>query len=165
VMKMLARDIHCPRTSSAGRLFDAAAGLLGVRHRASFEGQAAMLLEGLAARHGPLAACADGWRIADGMLDLLPMLAHLEDCEDAAAGAAWFHATLAAALVDWVAAAAERTGLRIVAAAGGCLLNRVLSTALRDGLTARGLQLYEARALPPNDGGLSLGQAWVAAIK
>lgn len=163
VATMLARGINSPLTSSAGRLFDAAAGLLGVRRRCSFEGQAAMLLEGLADRHGPIAACADGWRIHDGVLDLLPMLAHLEDCEDAAAGAAWFHATLAAALVDWVATAAERTGIRVVAAAGGCLLNRLLSSALRVGLAERGLQLLEARVLPPNDGGLSLGQAWVAA--
>jgi len=165
VATMLARGLNCPLTSSAGRLFDAAAGLLGVRRRASFEGQAAMLLEGLAARHGPITACADGWRIEGGVLDLLPMLAHLEDCEDAVAGAAWFHATLAAALVDWVAAAAGRTGIRVVAAAGGCLLNRLLSSTLRSGLAARGLTLLEARALPPNDGGLSLGQAWVAAIK
>jgi hydrogenase maturation protein HypF len=137
--------------------------LLGVKRRTGFEGQAAMLLEGLAARHRPIAACADGWRIEDGVLDLLPMLAHLEDCEDAVAGAAWFHATLAAALVDWVAQAAERTGIRVVAAAGGCLLNQLLARALRTGLAARGLQLYEAHALPPNDGGLALGQAWVAA--
>jgi hydrogenase maturation protein HypF len=164
VATMLARGINTPLTSSAGRLFDAAAGLLGVRRRASFEGQAAMLLEGLAVRHGPIAACADGWRMKDGVLDLLPMLAHLEDCEDAVAGAAWFHATLAAALVDWVAAAARRTGIRVVAAAGGCLLNRLLSSALRSGLAARGLTLLEARALPPNDGGLSLGQAWVASL-
>lgn len=159
---MLERGINSPFTSSAGRLFDAAAGLLGVRRRASFEGQAAMLLEGLAARHGAIAACPDGWRLQDGILDLLPMLAHLEDCEDAAAGAAWFHATLAAGLVDWLAEAAGRTGIRRVAAAGGCLLNRLLSAALRDGLAACGLELLEARALPPNDGGLALGQAWVA---
>jgi hydrogenase maturation protein HypF len=160
---MLERGINSPFTSSAGRLFDAAAGLLGVRRRASFEGQAAMLLEGLAVRHGAIGACPDGWRIRDQILDLLPMLAHLEDCEDAAAGAAWFHATLAAALVDWLAEAAGRTGIRRVAAAGGCLLNRLLSAALRAGLAARGLELLEARALPPNDGGLALGQAWVAA--
>ncbi len=159
---MLERGINSPFTSSAGRLFDAAAGLLGVRRRASFEGQAAMLLEGLAVRHGAIGACPDGWRIRDQILDLLPMLAHLEDCEDAAAGAAWFHATLAAALVDWLAEAAGRTGIRRVAAAGGCLLNRLLSAALRAGLAARGLELLEARALPPNDGGLALGQAWVA---
>ncbi len=162
VATMLERGINSPLTSSAGRLFDAAAGLLGVRRRASFEGQAAMLLEGLAARHGPIAACPDGWRLQDGILDLLPMLAHLEDCGDAAAGAAGFHATLAAGLVDWIAVAANRTGIRTVAAAGGCLLNRLLSSALRAGLAARGLELLEARMLPPNDGGLALGQAWVA---
>lgn len=161
VATMLARGINSPSTSSAGRLFDAAAGLLGVRRRTSFEGQAAMLLEGLAARHGPTAACPDGWRMRDKILDLLPMLAHLEDCEDAAAGAARFHATLAAALVDWAADAAERTGIGLVVAAGGCLLNRQLSAALRAGLAERGVQLREARALPPNDGGLSLGQAWI----
>jgi len=121
-----------------------------------------MLLEGLGARHGEAAPLSDGWRMQEGVLDLLPLFAYLEDCEDASAGAALFHATFAAALADWAAAAAERTGIRIVAAAGGCLLNRLLAAALRSRLAARGLQLLEARALPPNDGGLSLGQAWVA---
>lgn len=164
VMKMLERGIHCPQTSSAGRQFDAAAGLLGVCRRTSFEGQAAMLLEGLAARHGPVAALAGGWRsAAANCLDLLPVFAYLADCEEVSAGAALFHATLAAALVDWVAGAAVRTGIRRVAAAGGCLLNRLLVTALRAGLAERGLTLMEARTLPPSDGGLALGQAWVAA--
>lgn len=162
VTQMLARGLNSPPTSSAGRLFDAVAGLLGVRRRQSFEGQAAMLLEGLGARHGEAAPLSDGWRMQEGVLDLLPLFAYLEDCEDASAGAALFHATFAAALADWAAAAAERTGIRIVAAAGGCLLNRLLAAALRSRLAARGLQLLEARALPPNDGGLSLGQAWVA---
>ncbi|MDO9244060.1 MAG: carbamoyltransferase HypF [Rhodocyclaceae bacterium] len=164
LLKMLERGIHCPQTSSAGRLFDAAAGLLGVCRRTSFEGQAAMLLEGLAARHGPVAALAGGWRSeAANCLDLLPVFAYLADCEEASGGAALFHATLAAALVDWVAGAAVRTGIRHVAAAGGCLLNRLLVAALRVGLAARGLTLMEARTLPPSDGGLALGQAWVAA--
>lgn len=162
VAQMLDRGFHCPPTSSAGRLFDAAAGLLGVRRRQSFEGQAAMLLEGLAARHGETAPLAGGWRIDEGVLDPLPLFAHLEDCEDASAGAALFHATFAAALADWVAAAAGCTGIRTVAAAGGCLLNRLLAAALRSRLAAKGIRLLEARALPPNDGGLSLGQAWVA---
>jgi len=166
VATMLERGIHCPQTSSAGRLFDAAAGLLGVRRRTSFEGQAAMLLEGLAARHGPVAALPGGWRSdATGSLDLLPVLACLEDCKEAGAGAALFHATLAAALVDWVADAAARTGIRRVAAAGGCLLNRLLAKALRAGLAARGLTLLEARTLPPGDGGLALGQAWVVGCR
>ncbi len=161
---MLARGINCPPTSSAGRLFDAAAGLLGLRRCASFEGQAAMLLEGLAARQGTVEPLVDGWRIHAGQLDLRPLLLALVDDGDASRAAALFHATLAAALVGWVADAAERTGIETVVAAGGCLLNRILATALREGLSARGLRLLEAQALPPNDGGLSLGQAWVASL-
>jgi hydrogenase maturation protein HypF len=162
VATMLARNLNCPPTSSAGRLFDASAGLLGVRRRASFEGQAAMLLEGLAARHGATAPLAGGWRIEQGQLDLLPLLAAMTDVADRGAAAALFHATLAAALVDWVADAAQRSGVGSVAAAGGCLLNRLLAAALREGLAEKGIGLLEARRLPPNDGGLSLGQAWVA---
>lgn len=163
VATMLARRLNCPLTSSAGRLFDAAAGLLGVRRRIAFEGQAAMLLEGLAARHGVASPLAGGWRIdAEGHLDLLPLFDALGDCEDASAGAALFHATFAAALCEWVAHAAARTGLTTVVAAGGCLLNRLLQTALRGGLAAHKLRFVQAERLPPNDGGLSLGQAWVA---
>jgi hydrogenase maturation protein HypF len=165
VATMLQRGLNCPTTSSVGRLFDAVAGLLEVKRRASFEGQAAMLLEGLATRHGLAAALANGWALHDGNLDLRPLLAMLAGAKDAGRAAAAFHATMAAALIDWVADAAGRTGVRVVAAAGGCLLNRLLSTALNAGMAARGLQFLEARALPPNDGGLSLGQAWVAASR
>lgn len=162
VATLLERGINCPATSSAGRLFDAAAGLLEVRRRASYEGQAAMLLEGLAARHGPVVPLADGWRNDAGVLDLRPLLAALAVAADPAAGAALFHATLAAALVEWAAAAAHRCGIGTVVAAGGCLLNRLLSQALRRGLLVRGLHCLTAERLPPNDGGLALGQAWVA---
>jgi hydrogenase maturation protein HypF len=163
LMQMLARGFNCPSTSSAGRLFDAAAGLLGVARRATFEGQAAMRLEGLAARHGPAAPLAGGWRIdSASRLDLLPLFEYLTDCEDATAGAALFHATLAAALADWAAGAARRTGIRRVAAAGGCLLNRVLANGLGAGLAAQGIEFATPGELPPNDGGISLGQAWVA---
>jgi hydrogenase maturation protein HypF len=165
VAAMLARNLNCPLTSSAGRLFDAAAGLLEVRRRASFEGQAAMLLEGLAAQHGPVAALQEGWYIAaDGTLDMRPLLSVLADApaSEGARFAAIFHDTLAAALLAWVEAAARKSGITTVAAAGGCLLNRRLAASLRSGLPARGLRFLEACALPPNDGGLSLGQAWVA---
>lgn len=163
VATMLARGFNCPSTSSAGRLFDAAAGLLGVSRRATFEGQAAMLLEGLAARHGSVAPLADGWQIGDdGQLDLLPLLAMLAAARDTGAAAACFHATLAAALADWADRAAQRSGIAVVVAAGGCLLNRLLAAELRRELAARGLDCVTAQALPPNDGGISLGQAWVA---
>jgi len=165
VGEMLARDIRAPRTSSMGRLFDAAAGLLGVRQVASFEGQAAMLLEGLAAAHGEAAALADGWRInADGQLDLTPLLAALATCDDPGQGAALFHATVVAALTAWVDATARTRGdgISTVACGGGCFLNHILSRGLMQSLTRRGFKVLMARQLPPNDGGLSLGQAWIA---
>jgi hydrogenase maturation protein HypF len=165
VVTMLQRGLNCPSTSSAGRLFDAAAGLLEVKRRASFEGQVAMLLEGLATRHGPVAALANGWSLHEGNLDLRPLLVMLAAANQTGQAAALFHATLAEALADWVADAAGRTGVRVVVAAGGCLLNRLLSTALNAGMAARGLHFHEACALPPNDGGLSLGQAWAAASR
>ena len=163
VSQMLKREFNSPRTSSAGRWFDAAAGLLGVREACSFEGQAAMLLEGLAARHGAVEALADGYDLgSDGVLDLLPLLANLAQAQDAGYGAALFHATLARALAEWVAAAAGRTGLSRVAFGGGCFVNHVLSNSLRANLERSGLSVLEARAAPANDGGLAFGQAAAA---
>jgi hydrogenase maturation protein HypF len=160
--EMLDRQLNCPLTSSLGRVFDAAAGLLGVCAVAAFEGQAAMRLEGLAAAHGPVVPMVAGWRIEGDQLDLLPLLAVLADTPDAAYGAALFHATLAAALAELVAQAAARENIRLVAAGGGCMLNAILAGDLRQRLTVHGLTLLEARQLPPNDGGLALGQAWLA---
>lgn len=165
---LLERGLNCPPTSSLGRVFDAAAGLLGVRARSAFEGQAAMLLEGLAERAAsrPARVREEDWRIeavpGGGVLDLLPLLAALADADDPAQAAADFHATLAAALADWIGAAAGTQDIATVALAGGCLLNEVLRRALTGRLEAAGLRVLVARQLPPNDGGLSLGQAWVA---
>jgi len=159
VRGMLANGIACEPTTSAGRLFDAAAGLLGVSRRQAFEGEAAMLLEGLATE---TAVLADGWRIDDGVLDFLPLLGRLADGLEPVAGAALFHGTLVAALVEWAAAAASARGLRAVALSGGCFLNKVLTEGLVEGLGARGIEPLVARAVPPNDGGLSLGQAFIA---
>jgi len=162
VAQLLDRKLNCPRTSSAGRWFDAAAGLLGVSRVMNYEGQAAMQLEALAARHGGVALEEGLWRLDDGDLDLLPLAARLADEPDATAGAALFHSTLAAALSDWVALAARRQRLTTVALGGGCLLNRVLAAQLMALLRARGLAVLTAVQAPPNDGGIALGQAWVA---
>jgi hydrogenase maturation protein HypF len=162
VAEMLERNLNCPPTSSMGRLFDAAAGLLGTHAVMAFEGQAAMLLEGLAERHGAVAP-GDLFRIDDdGTLDFAPLIARIAGEHHAAYGAALFHATLIAALATWVARAADSTGLRTVALGGGCFLNAILSAGLAQALAARGLTVLEARQAPPNDGGLALGQAWVA---
>ena len=147
-------------TTSAGRLFDAVAGLLGVCAVQQYEGQAAMALEALVQEPRVLDG---GWRIVGGTLELAPLLAALATSDlDAATGADLLHGTLAAALAEWTAAAATSAGIAAVALGGGCFLNRVLTTALVPALRARGLVPLVARALPPNDGGLSLGQAWVA---
>jgi hydrogenase maturation protein HypF len=158
--QLLERELNAPRSSSLGRWFDAAAGLLGVRDTMAFEGQAAMLLEGLAERYGEMLPIDHGWSIEDGRLDLLPVLAVIADERNPARGAAVFHATLAAALTDWVRLHAE-PGSRVLGA-GGCFMNQVLVRSLRSRLATHGLTLVEAHKLPPNDGGLSLGQAWVA---
>ena len=163
VATMLARGVNSPATSSMGRVFDAAAGLLGVKRRAAFEGQAAMLLEGLADRHGHVAPDDALFAISEtNELDLAPLLARLADEREAGFGAALFHATIVRALAEWVARAAQAQRIATIACGGGCFLNAILARELRTELAGRGLVMLEAMAVPPNDGGLSLGQAWVA---
>jgi hydrogenase maturation protein HypF len=143
-----------------GRLFDAAAALLGINRVTVFTGQAGLQLEGMAEHFGEANPLQDGWRIKDGQLDLLPLFSVLADERNAERGAALFHATLSAALTDWVRSTAPQGAT--IAAGGGCLQNQVLARGLRARLGNFGLHLIEARRMPPNDGGLSLGQAWVA---
>ncbi len=163
VATLLERGTRCPQTTGAGRLFDAVAGLLGLKPVASFEGQAAMLLEGLAATVWPAVPWHDGYRLTvDGTLDLLPALDRVASADDAAVAAARFHATLAAGLVAWITRAAVATGLTTVALGGGCFLNELLCGVLRRELPSHGLRPLEARRAPPGDGGLALGQAWAA---
>jgi hydrogenase maturation protein HypF len=160
LVQMLARDVRAPATTSAGRWFDAAAGMLGVSRRMAFEGQAAMLLEGLAEANGPVDAEPGLWTLGpDGELDLTPLALRLADERDPGRGASLFHATLVAALTEWVAAAAVATATATVAFGGGCFLNAILARGLRAALQSRGLVVLEAHVVPPNDGGLSLGQA------
>jgi hydrogenase maturation protein HypF len=163
VAEMLQRGANCPETTSAGRWFDAAAGLLGLRDTTAFEGQAAMQLEALAAAHGPVTAVPCYWGIGvDGTLDLLPLAASLAEERDAAFGAALFHAALVEALAEWVVEAARRENLSTVALGGGCFVNAILSRGLVERLREAGLEPLEAGEAPAGDGGLALGQAWVA---
>jgi hydrogenase maturation protein HypF len=162
MMQMLDKRVNAPLTSSAGRWFDAAAGLLGIAARSSYEGEAAMVMEALALRHGPVTSRRDDYRVEqDGVLNLLPLIDRLSRAQDAAYGATLFHAGLVAALSDWLQGAARRESLDTVVLGGGCFMNGVLSAGLRDALQAAGLNVLVAAQLPPNDGGLSLGQAWV----
>lgn len=152
---VLDRNLNCPPTSSAGRLFDAACGLLGVHPIAEFEGQAPMALEALVTAPEVIPG---GWALTDGVLDLLPLLATLPDLEPER-GANLFHGTLAAAVADWVG----EQNLAPVALGGGCFFNRVLTGLVVDHLNRLGLRPLTCRVLLPGDQGLSLGQAWIAA--
>ena len=169
--QLLQRGVHCPPTTSAGRWFDAAAALLGLCSHMDYEAQAAMLLEQAAqahiARHGWPEPLAQGWRIHTtaanlAELDLLPLLGTLADRPDAAQGAALFHATLVESLTEWACSQAHALGLDTVAFGGGCFLNALLSTRLQAQLQACGLRVLRPIRVSPGDGGLALGQAWVA---
>ncbi len=170
VAQMLDRQVRCPGTSSLGRWFDAAAALLDVRQTSAYEGQAAMLLEALATDPSALAEAlhqapeAAHWLplSAQGVLDPSPLLIHLADENRPARGAALFHAALAHGLARWVAQAAAQTGVHTVALGGGCFLNHLLTSMLLPLLAEHGVQALQARQVPPNDGAISLGQAWVA---
>jgi len=150
-------------TTSAGRLFDAAAALLGGAPLQSYEGEAAMKLEARAQRPAVLEG---GWMIDDGVLSLHPLFARLiADDIDAEEGAGLFHGTFAAACVDWVVRAARTTGIATVVLSGGCFVNALLASEIERGCIAAGLTPLVSQQVPPNDGGLSLGQAWIAALQ
>ena len=165
VRQMLERNLNSPPTSSCGRLFDAAAGLLNVRAVAAFEGQAAMLLEALARAHGPVAPMEGGYLIESGVLSFLPLLDRLANLDDPAFGAALFHSTLAQGLAEWLMGTTAGPAVGAVALGGGCFLNAVLRADLSRRLNRMGIKTYHACRVPPNDGGLSPGQAWVGMLE
>jgi len=167
VASILMKNFNCPQTSSMGRLFDAAAGLLGVNLIQTQEAQAAIQLQQLAERHGSVPPLTGGYRItAENALDFSPTLSALIDCRDSnrdtAFAAALFHATLIAGLAEWVKIAAQHFQISTLALGGGCFHNTVLRQGLVRQLAADGFKLLGSRQLPPDDRAISLGQAWVA---
>lgn len=160
VALMLGRQLNCPRSSSAGRWFDAAAGLLGLSLRQGQEAEAALALE-QAATHW----LEDHTRpaVPPPSLDLLPHVAALADETDAGRGAAVFHLVLAQGLVQAALQAADSAGARSVALGGGCFFNRLLSREVTAGLQAAGVSVLRPQHGGCGDAGLALGQAWVAA--
>jgi hydrogenase maturation protein HypF len=157
LVAMLDAHAHMPLATGCGRWFDAACGLLGVRDRSGYEGEAPMMLESLV--HAPR-VLRGGWRIAGGVVDLLPLLDALRGMTPEE-GADVFHGTLAAALVD-LSLPALGAG-RVIAVGGGCVVNAALTHGLVEGFAAHGVEVLLPRLAPPGDGGLALGQAWVCA--
>ena len=164
--QMLETGLNAPLTTSAGRLFDAVAALLGLSQRTRYEGQAAMALEAAADPREDAA-----WPLplvlregAPALLDWEPLLrALLEDLKrgvNASRLAARFHNSL----VDGIARTAEAAGEAHVALTGGCFQNRLLLERAAERLSALGFTVLLHREVPPNDGGISLGQVLAGAL-
>jgi hydrogenase maturation protein HypF len=151
--------VNAPRSSSMGRLFDAVAAILGVRDAVTYEGQAAIELEQLA---GDTPAGAYEWRFGDTRTLIAAVHDDLAAGRAHAAVAAAFHETIATAAA---AACAEEGEPRTVVLSGGTFQNLRLLAATRRELEEHGFRVLGHRLVPPNDGGLSYGQAAVAAAR
>jgi hydrogenase maturation protein HypF len=162
---MLDTGTHAPITTSMGRLFDGVAALIGLPARVAFEGEAAMALEFVADQDEPssydvpLGTGTAGALVLDWEPALRAIVADRTRAVTPGTIAARFHNGLVAAAV----AVAERVGESRVALSGGCFQNRLLTGRLTGALHAAGFDVLLHRQVPPNDGGISLGQVAVAA--
>jgi len=175
--RMIERQVNAPLTSSCGRLFDAVAAVILQRTEVDYEAQAAIELEGLAVDEPYEIGAASGyemeliggnWSTRDAMKISAGQLWRgiLEDLRAGVAKpriAAQFHAAVASAFVRTVVQARSATGIEQVALSGGCMHNRRLVRLLREGLESEGFEVFQHRSVSPGDGGLSYGQAVVAA--
>ncbi|MBA2743120.1 MAG: carbamoyltransferase HypF, partial [Chthoniobacterales bacterium] len=164
VRQMLAKKINAPLTSSAGRLFDAVAALIGLRSRAGFEGQAAMELE-FAITDGineayPFDLREDSPLVIDWQPAIVQLIEDLRTGEHVGVAAGKFHNTLAEIIV----AVAQRAAQSRVVLSGGCFQNRYLTERAIERLTSEGFRPYWHQRVPPNDGGISLGQIYAATM-
>lgn len=149
------------QTTSAGRLFDAAAALLGFYGPQTYEGQAAMWLEAQARQAGEVESLPFEWK--GGRLDWALALAHLSERQGKVPELARaFHLGLAEALAHTARHLCQQHGIGTVALSGGVWQNQLLIQLLSYALQHSGLNLLTQRVVPANDGGISLGQAALA---
>ncbi|MGF1599327.1 MAG: carbamoyltransferase HypF [Acidimicrobiales bacterium] len=163
---MFERGTGCTPTSSMGRLFDAVASLLGVRHEVTYEGQAAIELEHLVDRHAVRVprlrfTIGDDGRIGCGEL-LHDLVEHRRRAEAVALLATAFHDSVAHLVLDVARRIRIERGLNSVALTGGVFQNADLDRSTRVLLESDGFAVLVHRLVPPNDGGLALGQAIIA---
>jgi len=162
--QMLAKNLNCPLTTSAGRLFDAVASLLDICQINHYEGQAAMLLEQQA--HLSTLTTEYPFKLSDttpSIIDWQPLMeALLLDLNQSPIHdiAAKFHNTLAVIILQL----AERAGVKCIVLSGGCFQNACLTAKIVAKLEASGFTVYRHQKLPPNDGGLAVGQLYAAGL-
>ncbi len=169
VLTMLRRGFNSPRTSSAGRLFDAVAAILGVRDSVHYEGQAAVELEQLADRREHDAypvtiGTAEPFQLDTGGLIRAVTEDHLSGTP-VEVSAARFHHGLASAIASGCALIRERTGHETVALSGGVFANTLLTGACLHRLREQGFTVLTQARVPCNDGGISFGQAVIAGAR
>ncbi|HZZ29818.1 MAG TPA: carbamoyltransferase HypF [Pirellulales bacterium] len=164
---IISRRVNCPLTSSAGRLFDAVASIAGLCDFTTFEGQAAMQLEWHC--HKATEENSYPFQVESSplVIDTRPMIQavakDVHDHVDIYRIARRFHATLAAIIIDVCKRIRNSCGYSSVVLSGGVFMNAILTEEVAMRLTDDGFQVYRHRLVPPNDGGLSLGQLAVAA--
>lgn len=165
--RQLEAGLACVPTTSVGRLFDAVSSLLGLRHDVTYEAQAAIELEHAAAGHLSEAPTLAFERGSDGAFDVAPVLAGLLALRRAGlsvgAAAAGFHLALVDLVVDVACDSRRRTGSSTVVLGGGVWQNALLAGLARRRLGDVGFDVRTNRLVPPNDGGLALGQLFIAA--
>lgn len=176
---MADQKVNCITSTSAGRLFDAVSALLGIRRASTFEGEASMYLEftaeawlekqnGRRPPTGPVPplACAEDGRFLLPTGTLFQMLARQRLAETEAGALAYvFHQQLAALIITGCEHAAKLSRLHTVALSGGVFQNQLLLQLCTDHLRQKGFQVLLHSLIPPNDGGLALGQALAAMQK
>jgi hydrogenase maturation protein HypF len=168
VAGLVRSGVRAPVTSSMGRLFDAVAALCGLRTTVNYEGQAAIELEAACdpSERGSYPVALQQHRrltVIDPRETIHAICADVEAGVAAAAIASRFHAGLSAATVQALARAASAAGTELVVLSGGVFQNRRLLEAVMAGLHASGLRAIVPERLPIGDGGVSYGQAAIAA--
>lgn len=171
ILRMIEKGIQCPMTTSAGRWFDAIAGLLGVCDRMTYEAQAAMQLEACA-RKGKRSWPSEfgkGFTLHEGVLGFLPVLnalAEMTEPDSQVDAARLWHEVFTEGVIAWIEWAVASTGIRRVALGGGCLLNQIVYDRLEAYFKSEqgaAIEGFLPIKVPCNDGGISLGQIWIAA--
>lgn len=170
VRRLVRRQGGAAHASSAGRLFDAVSGLLGLVDYATYDGEAAAVLEATARGAGAAELPwhlveRDGLWVYDPLPTLTAVLTGLARREPVESLAAAFHATIVAVTVALCTKAAAATGLRTVCLSGGVFQNRLLTTDLLKALQSEGFDAFSNQNVPSNDGGIAYGQAAIAAAR
>ncbi|AOS97937.1 Carbamoyltransferase HypF [Microbulbifer aggregans] len=162
IARMLDRNLNSPLCTSVGRLFDAVAALLGLAGQTTFEGQAAMAVEFAAQRsrrleHYPFECIENN---GEWTLGWQPMLAAMLEEQAAGAEVEDIASAFQNTLVEMVVALAVKASHEQIFLSGGVFQNRVLTEATASALTGRGFDVHTHRLVPPNDGGIALGQIY-----